>query len=474
MDITYYNIIALFCVFGVIWGIHWMNSPKTAIKGNIVGAISLFIAVIVTLISNEILDSGVLWIGIVLGGLIGYYIAVKVTMVKMPQMVALLNGLGGGASGLVSILILVNEQGGPDLFSKSAAIIALIVGSITFSGSIIAAGKLDQKISQRPVVLKGHSFLIAAVLLVTVIVSIFTIFTKDINILLPTVFVLLGSLLFGTFFTIRVGGADMPITISLLNSLSGVAGAIAGFAIYDILLIAVGGVVGAAGLILTQVMCRSMNRSLLHVLAGKTSVEGKGKKDSQKAVQQEIDSDIKEKEILLNESDEDIDSKIKKIIQEARNIIVVPGYGMALAQAQYQVKNMYDIFIKNNKDVKFAIHPVAGRMPGHMNVLLAEVDIPYDKLYDLDSINDEFGNTDLVIVVGANDVINPAAINAEDTPIYGMPILHVDKAKNIIICNWDTKPGYSGVPNEIYKLDKVVLKLGDAKDTVSDIIQKLS
>ncbi|HHW31229.1 MAG TPA: NAD(P)(+) transhydrogenase (Re/Si-specific) subunit beta [Clostridiaceae bacterium] len=481
MNISLYEVMSIICIAGMILGIHWMNSPKTAIRGNLLGAISLLTAVMLTLAVNGIFSHGVLWAGLIIGSIIGYYMAVKVTMLKMPQMIAVLNGFGGGASALVSIIIIASSEGNSDLFSLSTAFLALFVGSITFSGSMIAAAKLDQKLPQRPMVLKGHFIITMAVLLMIIIASVFGIMMNTANNVFIILITLLLSFILGIVFTIRVGGADMPITISLLNSLSGVAGAIAGFAIYDALLIAVGGIVGAAGLILTQVMCRGMNRSLVQVLAGKTSIQNKLSnelccKDIRN--EEEINEKNVQHEYKNNnekfEEDENDDIKISRIINGANKVIIVPGYGMALSQAQYEVKNMYDSLVAMGKEVKFAIHPVAGRMPGHMNVLLAEVDIPYDKLYELEAINGEFSSTDLVIVIGANDVINPAANTAKDTPIYGMPILSVDQAKHIIIFNRDTKPGYSGVPNSLYNIPEVILKLGDAKETVRELLQQLN
>lgn len=500
MNITYYDGAALICIAVIVWGIRLMNSPKTARFGNVLGAVSLMGAVALTLFKNGILDKTLLWIAMAIGGLAGYYIAAKVTMLKMPQMIALLNGLGGGASALVAVMILSGNQSISDLFSRITAVLALIVGGVTLSGSLIAAAKLDQRISQRPIRLKRHSLILGIISVALLVIMILMVYTSSSSsILILTILMSAFSLLLGIVFTIRVGGADMPITISLLNSLSGLAGAIAGFAIYDPLLIAVGGIVGAAGLILTQVMCRGMNRSLSQVLTGgNTALASRGavktagtgitcEKVADNKASKEIEEGAIEASIAVFAGDtaekatkehaeeaaaskEDDDTRIKRIIDESKSIIIVPGYGMALAQAQYQVKDLYDRLIQNGKNVRFAIHPVAGRMPGHMNVLLAEVDIPYEKLFELNAINDDFSSTDLAIAIGANDVINPAANTAEGTPIYGMPILNVDQAKHIIIYNRDTNPGYAGVPNTLYKLDKVILKLGDAKETMASII----
>jgi NAD(P) transhydrogenase subunit beta len=253
----------------------------------------------------------------------------------------------------------------------------------------------------------------------------------------------------------------MPITISLLNSCSGLAGAICGLTIADPLLVGVGAIVGAAGIILTGIMCKAMNRSLLAVLSGSTSVQINGKQESIEATSGS--GERKDVPVL----------DVKTVMKEAENVIIVPGYGMALAQAQGQVKRLLDLLEKQGKDVKFAIHPVAGRMPGHMNVLLAEVDVPYDQLWEMDQINTEFKETDAAVVIGACDVVNPAAISMEGTPIYGMPILRVDQAKNIVVCNKDLEPGYSGVPNPLYEQSNVLLMLGNAADTLDQIIDDL-
>ena len=261
----------------------------------------------------------------------------------------------------------------------------------------------------------------------------------------------------------------MPITISLLNSLSGVAGAIAGMAVNDLMLVSVGGIVGASGLFLTQIMCKAMNRSLSDILLGKTSVDKSRTKADIQFVEESTEEEVHETEdnLLIIKRDKG------EIIRSAKSVIIVPGYGMALAQAQHLVRTLSDKFEENGAEVKFAIHPVAGRMPGHMNVLLAEADIPYEKLYEMDVVNEEFADTDLVIVIGANDVINPAARDAKDTPIYGMPVLNVDHAKEIFICNFDLQPGYAGVDNPLYKRKEgVYLLLGDAKESISDLINR--
>ncbi len=459
------NLIGLILTIGIILGIRLMSSPKTAAKGNLLGALCMLLAIAITLIYNNILNVAELWIAIAIGTAIGYFMAIKVAMIQMPQMVALLNGLGGGASALVALVLMLSGSE-PTMFSQFTAGLALATGGITFSGSIIAALKLDRRMKQEPVVLPNHTGLSFATLIVVfVLILVFT-FTGLAG--APLYLVVLAnlalSLLFGIIFAIRVGGADMPITISLLNSMSGAAASIAGFAIYNPLLIAIGAVVGASGFILTQIMCRAMNRKLFEIITGSTTV---AKGDKPAVTEQKAAKPIEQKETVKRE---DID----KVIKEAKKIVIVPGYGMALSQAQSKVKELYEILIKQGTEVSFAIHPVAGRMPGQMNVLLAEVDIPYDKLIELEDINPEFSSTDLVIIIGANDVVNPAAKTAEGTPIYGMPILDVDEAKHLAICNFDTKPGYAGVDNPLYDgRSNVTLLLGDATETLVEILKKL-
>ena len=467
------DILGLICVIGTVWGIKMMSSPATAVSGNLLGAASMAGAIIVTLVSEGIVGIGVLWVAMAVGTVLGYVMAVKVAMIEMPQMVALLNGFGGGSSAIVSLMTLVATVWAASTvtfgkFEKVTAVLGLIVGGITFSGSLIAAGKLAGKINQRPIIFEGQSAINNLALIVTMVLGVSAIVSDGTAMVVYAVLVLIGSLAYGVLFTIKVGGADMPITVSLLNSFSGVAASISGFAIGNPLLIAIGAVVGASGLILTQIMCRAMNRTLGQVLAGKTTVLHKangqkaaaGSSEPSRPIQPQLGG-------APAQASPAGEPNYIRLARSAKSVIVVPGYGMALAQAQGDVKALMDRLEAGGARVKVAIHPVAGRMPGHMNVLLAEVDVPYDKLYEMDQVNDEFAQTDLAIVVGANDVINPAANTAEGTPIYGMPILNVHQAKHVVIFNYDTKPGYAGVDNPLYQpSDKVTLLLGDAATTV--------
>lgn len=464
MNFSGYEIFSLSLSIVILIGIKLMSSPKTAMQGNRLGAIAMLAAIVLVLVYNEIISLPILWIAMVLGGIIGYVLAVKVAMIQMPQMVSLLNGLGGGASALVALVLIFDGNAQTGFFSQFSSQLALAVGGVTFSGSLIAAAKLDRRLHQQPITFKGHSFFTLTCLVILVLLIIVgAIVVNFESITTITLIILLLSLAYGILFAIRVGGADMPITISLLNSYSGLAAAICGWAIAEPLLVSVGAIVGASGIILTQIMCKAMNRPLSDVLNGSTltavSNNGQDKVQTEKSLQQpEVEEQEMDPVCLLKNS---------------KKVIVVPGYGMALAQAQHQVKRLADILEAEGKDVSFAIHPVAGRMPGHMNVLLAEVDIPYEKLKEMDEVNPEFIETDVAIVIGACDVVNPAAISAEGTPIYGMPILRVDEAKNVIVCNLDTKPGYSGVENPLYQQPNVLLLLGNATETIEQLADGL-
>jgi NAD(P) transhydrogenase subunit beta len=480
-----YNMISLILALGILYGINLMSSPKTAVRGNSLGALFMFAAIVITLVHNGIVSVKILWVCMLIGSLIGIILAARVKMIQMPETVALLNGFGGGASALVAMTVLF-QTGDILAFSRCTGVLALAVGGLTFSGSLIAAGKLSRKINQRPITYSGHSLISNLCILLMLVFIIISALSGD-GLPLITLAGLIVSLFFGIWFTIRIGGADMPITISLLNSFSGVAGAIAGLAILDPLLVSVGGIVGASGLLLTQIMCRAMNRSLLEILTGKTTLNGKNCTKAPVENASQVMQEEQKEQGEQKEQKEQIDQENRKehkenekkqteeeLFKEAKKVVIVPGYGMALAQAQQEVKQLADLLEQQGKEIKFAIHPVAGRMPGHMNVLLAEVDVPYEHLYEMDDINPEFKETDLVVIVGANDVVNPAANTAEGTPIYGMPVLQVDEAKNVIICNFDTKPGYAGVDNPLYQNPKAYLLLGDAKETVGSLVSKLA
>ena len=467
-------VISALLAVAVLAGISMMSKVKSSVNGNLLSALAMLIGIIATLFFSGVVTAWTIYPAIIIGALIGGTMAKRVQMIQMPQVVALFNGLGGGASAFVGImsasklgfseeqLALIADKG-YEPFVMFTSLLAIAVGIITLVGSLVAAGKLHRVLPQKPIVWPGHSMTTMIFLLLTVILILIGSFSKG-NETIVIVATTLTSALFGLYFSVRVGGADMPITISLLNSLSGVAGSIAGMAISDTFLVAVGGIVGASGLLLTQIMCRAMNRSLMSILLG-------GKKSAPKPSTTTKSTNKEATKDSAKASTKEEKNSPAKVLASAKEVIIVPGYGMALAQAQHQVKQLAELLEGNGARVRFAIHPVAGRMPGHMNVLLAEADVPYEKLFEMEAINDDFEKADAVVVIGANDVLNPAARNAEGTPIYGMPVLNVDKAPEVIVCNYDLKPGYAGVENPIYTREKgVYLELGDAKETIKKLI----
>lgn len=455
---TEYYIIASILSLLVLLGIYLMSRVKTARLGNLLSGLAILLGVVLTMIKYDLLDLWQIYIFIGIGAIIGLFLAYKVKMIEMPQMIALLNALGGLASAIVGGYALFSIGSDGSAFSMVAANIAVQIGVYTFVGSMVASLKLHRVISQKQITLPKHTVILMTILLLMVVMVILPQLVA-INTLYIVMILIVLSGTFGLLFSIKIGGADMPIAIALLNSFSGIAGAISGLAINDLLLVSIGGIVGASGLLLTQIMCKAMNRKLFEILLG-------GKKT--KTV-----SDVKETTIKETEEPTLKDDPIQ-VIKEAKNIIIVPGYGMAIAQAQHLVMSLSVHLKEAGAKVRFAVHPVAGRMPGHMNVLLAEAGVDYDDIYDIDDINEFFIDTDLVIVVGANDVLNPAARTEEGTPIYGMPILDVDKAKHIFIFNYDTKPGYSGVDNPLYKRNAgITLFLGNAKETLDVFLKEI-
>jgi NAD(P) transhydrogenase subunit beta len=473
----------------VLAGISMMSKVKTAVAGNLLSAFAMLCGIVGTLFFAGVVSVWTIYVSILIGALVGGLLAARVQMIQMPQTVALFNGLGGGASALVGLL----SVHGNSAFVRFTALLAVAVGMVTLVGSLVAAGKLHRVLPQKPVVWKAHALCTLLFLALTLAFVVAGAFAQGIGLTVCLVGAFVSASLFGLWFSLRVGGADMPITISLLNSLSGVAGSIAGMAIGDVFLVAVGGIVGASGLLLTQIMCRAMNRKLMSILTGgtmtppapQTPVIEENDNENEELIRRIMDLEKKIKELEAMVAD--LEARVKaldgqlnaapapveeaptaaSVLSKAKDVIIVPGYGMALAQAQHQVRQLADKLESRGARVRFAIHPVAGRMPGHMNVLLAEADVDYEKLYEMDAINDDFKNADAVVVIGANDVLNPAARNAVGTPIYGMPVLNVDQAPEVIVCNFDLKPGYAGVENPIYTRKKgVYLELGDAKETL--------
>lgn len=453
-DILYYTVCALL-IAGILIGIFLMSRVKTAVTGNVLSCLCVALSIIITLYYYKIISDKLLWISMAAGILIGVIWILRVKMIQMPQLIAIYNGFGGASSAIIAALLLKNFSA-LSIFSKITAQLALVIGTITFFGSLIAALKLSNLISQKPVIFKGHQQ-ISIITLVFIVLTIILPFTVPVQSLKTIIIAAVLCSLFGIIFSIRIGGADMPVVISLLNSLSGVAGSIAGMAVGNLLLVSVGGIIGASGLFLTNTMSRAMNKSLLSILLGRTSLAGNAVKKGGENI------------AVSNKPNDPAD-----LLKEAKKAVIVPGYGMALSQAQFEVRKLVDLLESRGTEVDFAIHPVAGRMPGHMNIILCEAEISYDKLNEMDSINQTINSYDLALVIGANDVVNPSAREAKDTPIYGMPIINIDKVKNIIICNYDLKPGYSGVDNPLYnKKEGITLLLGDAKETIKLLTDKL-
>ncbi len=444
-----------------ILGIKYMSSPATARKGNLLAAIGMLIAIVVTLLDKEIVSYTWILVGIIIGSLIGAVSARKVQMTGMPQMVGIFNGFGGGASALVAaaeFMRLTSETTGLLPMNVSISIaLSIIIGGVTLTGSFIAFGKLQGFVSGSPIQFPLQNIVNALVLLGAVGLSVYiSVFEPSI----PLFLVVVGlSLLYGVLFVIPIGGADMPVVISLLNSFSGLAACATGFVVGNNILIIAGSLVGSAGLILTQIMCKAMNRSLSNVLF---SAFGTG---DQAAGSTTSSGDKTAKSVDAEEA--------AMIMGYAQSAVIVPGYGMAAAQAQHAVRELAEQLQARGVDVKFAIHPVAGRMPGHMNVLLAEAQVPYNLLYDMDDINPEFPHTDVVLVIGANDVINPIARHDKSSPIYGMPILDVDKAKNIIIIKRSLNVGFAGIDNELFYDPKTSMYFGSAKEKVQELVAEV-
>jgi len=452
------NILYLISAAMFILGIKRLASPATARNGNRLSSVAMLIAIIVTVLKYT--DTNIQWIilGLIIGSFFGLLLSKYVQMTAMPQLVAVFNAFGGAASAIVAMYeVIFQNSVDQSTFVLASVAFATIVGSVTFTGSFIAFGKLQELITTKPILLPLRNFiniiLIIAVLVLGVLLSIPE--YSDVNYL----YIMVGiSLILGILIVIPIGGADMPVVVALLNSYSGIAGAGAGFVLGNPVLIISGSLVGASGLILTRIMTKAMNRSLLNVMLG-----GFGSEEGSSSSGEE------ETRPVTSLSPDDA----AMILGYAESVIFVPGYGLAVAQAQHQINELSGLLKEKGVSVKFAIHPVAGRMPGHMNVLLAEANVPYDELKDLDEINSEFDRTDVAVVVGANDVTNPNARTDKSSPIYGMPILNVDKAKSVIVLKRSMASGFSGVQNELFFLDKTNMLFGDAKDSIEGMIKEV-
>ena len=437
-----------------ILGIKGMTHPRTAVRGNQFGAIGMLIAVVVTLLFTGNIAWPFVIAGLVVGSFLGAFLAVQVQMTQMPQLVALFNGLGGGASVLVAGAEITK---GTTLSQSAIVAVALsgLIGAVTLSGSLIAAGKLQElKIFWKPFSFPGQQAVSGSLLIVALLITAWMVSGT----LWVYVLLVLLALVLGVLLVLPIGGADMPVVIALLNSYSGLAAAATGFVIGNSVLIIAGSLVGASGVILTQIMCKAMNRSITNVLFGVMEAGG-----------EVADAD----EVYAGKIKSTSPEEVAMLLDGVSRVVVVPGYGLAVAQAQHAVRDLADLLEASGATVEYATHPVAGRMPGHMNVLLAEADVPYDLLKEMDEINPTFAQCDVAIVIGANDVVNPVARTDPDSPIAGMPILDVDKARTVIMIKRSLSPGFAGIPNPLFAADNCLMLFGDGKKMVLELVAAL-
>ena len=479
MNANLVNLVYLFAGVLFILGIKGLTKPATAVRGNMLSALGMLIAVVVTLLDGNIIDYTYIIAGVLTGGIVGAVMALRIQMTSMPQMVALLNGFGGGASLTIALaeyfsVLGVDAQSLSELLvpvtldasafgTGDAGMVALVsigltalIGAVTLTGSLVAFAKLQELVKKSFALLGGP--LGNGILLVAALVALGYVIAEPGNAAAVLALVAI-ALLLGLFLVMPIGGADMPVVIALLNSYSGIAAALAGFILGNTVLIVAGSLVGTSGLILTKIMCVAMNRSLVNVLFGKMAEGG-----------ETVDAD----EIYAGKVTSAQPDEVAMMLEMAKRVVIVPGYGMAMAQAQHAVRELADAMEARGTEVEYGIHPVAGRMPGHMNVLLAEAEVPYDKLIEMDRINPTFEETDVVIVIGANDVTNPMARESEGSPIYGMPILNVDKARNVVVIKRSLSPGFAGLPNPLFAMDHTLMVYGDGKKAVIDMTTALN
>jgi NAD(P) transhydrogenase subunit beta len=444
-----------------IFALKGLTHPRTAVRGNLLGAFGMLIAVVATLVTKGIIGWPWILAGMVVGGLVGAVLALKIQMTAMPQLVAVFNGFGGLASVLVAGEALVRSSGtglDPGIQMLIATAASGLIGSVTFLGSLIAFGKLQGfVVPDQPVLLPGRHVLNALLFLACLVLAVMLVINPG-NVALYWIIAGIACLL-GIFLVIPIGGADMPVVIALLNSYSGLAAAATGFVINNNVLIIAGSLVGASGIILTSIMCKAMNRSLTNVIFA--------------GVGAEVTSGPSADDVYAGKVKATSAEEVAMLLEGARRVVFVPGYGMAVAQAQHAVRNLANTLEKNGTEVEYAVHPVAGRMPGHMNVLLAEADVPYDQLKDMDIINPTFEQTDMAIVIGANDVVNPVARTDPSSPIAGMPILDVDKARTCLVIKRSLSPGFAGIPNPLFAADNTLMFFADGKAAIQDITSAL-
>ena len=464
------NILYLVSAVLFVLGIKGLTKPKTAVRGNILSATGMLIAILVTLTDQQIVSHQYIITGMVIGAVIGATAALRVQMTGMPEMVALFNGFGGGASlglatttylgtlgaaGITSDLVNPFGAGSQGTIALASIGLTVLIGGLTLTGSLVAFVKLREWVKNSYSLPGGP--LANAILGLVALGAIVAICMEPGN---ATAFwVILGmALVIGLCLVFPIGGADMPVVISLLNSYSGIAAAFAGFILGNTVLIVSGSLVGASGIILTRIMCVAMNRSLVNVLFGRMGEGG-----------ETVDAD----EVYAGKVKSTSPEEVAMLLETAQRVVIVPGYGMAVAQAQHTVRELADVLEERGAEVEYAIHPVAGRMPGHMNVLLAEAEVDYDKLVEMEAINPTFEQTDVAIVIGANDVTNPMAREDKGSPIYGMPILHVDKAKTVVVVKRSLSPGFAGLPNPLFALNHSLMLFGDGKKAIHEVTQAL-
>lgn len=443
-----------------ILGLKGLTHPRTAVRGNMFGAAGMLLAVVLTLANQQILSYEMIILGLIIGGAIGVALAVKIEMTSMPELVAAFNGFGGIASVLVAGAALLEStlEGQLPMMQFTIAItVSGLIGAVTFFGSLVAFGKLKGLIGDSAVLFSGQQIINAILAVGALALSCWVVLDPASG---SAYWLLVGvASLLGILLVLPVGGADMPVVVALLNSYSGLAAAATGFVLSNNVLIITGSLVGASGIILTQIMCKAMNRSLTNVLFGVMAPAGDGGPTADEVYGGRVKSTSPEEVALL--------------LETARRVAIIPGYGMAISQAQHPVASLASLLESRGTTVEYAVHPVAGRMPGHMNVLLAEADVPYEALRDMDASNEDIDQVDVALVIGANDVVNPMARTDPNSPIAGMPIIDVDKAKTVVIIKRSLSPGFAGIPNPLFALDNSLMLFGDAKKAVLDITAAL-
>jgi H+-translocating NAD(P) transhydrogenase subunit beta len=438
-----------------VLSLKWMNSPATARRGVFAGEVGMLLAIVGTLLVHDIVNYQWILVAFFLGTAIGVPLAYKMPITAVPQQTALSHACGALAAALVGTAEYYRDTPNLHGFTMVALIIEMLLGFLTFTGSLMAAGKLQEVLPTRPITYRNQNLINLTLFAIAIGIGVRLIVVPMDTYLFP--FFVGLSLLFGVLLIIPIGGADMPTVIALLNSYAGLSACAMGFALNNKLLVIAGALDGSSGMILSIIMCKAMNRSFIDVLFGAFGQV------------QTVKDGAKEKRSVHSASPEEAAA----ILESASSVIIVTGYGLAVAQAQHKLRELFDILTRRGVDVKFAIHPVAGRMPGHMNVLLAEADIPYDRLYEMDDINSDFGQCDVALVIGANDVANPGARKDKDSPIYGMPILDADRARTVMVIKRSMSPGFAGIDNELFYMDKTLMLFGDAKEFISEIVKEL-